>query len=444
MLGRELMPWLYSVVTSTTFINIVCLIPIILYASRKQSYRQAEAQKPRGCRRLGVQNGSNLVDEHDTRYNERVEPGKDEDGMPRWRIKALTTYPIKSCRGVELDTTNVVGTGLDYDRQYCLAEYITPTSVKAGATEAESAPRWVFRTLREGKYNNTLTQVQPEIWVVDPESPTYSPDLEEVSWGGVLVVRYPKPKPEGIRGLVAAVGFILGLYNPEGSFKVPLCPPEKDSYPRTEMRLFKDFPVAIDLGVHLPHEFKQHIGAKNPLTMFRIDPERYREIFRCAPRKDEVGYQPVTGFADTYPVHLLNLASVRDLGKRTAYTIPQLTVRRFRPNIVVQGPGPYEEDGWKRIRINGVDIFASARTTRCRLPNVDPDSGERHGSEPDKTMRSFRCIDEGDPKKACLGMQMVPSSQSKDFSVYLLLNSTLPTGYTILTAPFRLHAECWR
>lgn len=355
---------------------------------------------------------SNLEDEYDERYSQRVEPGKDEDGSPRWRIKALTTYPIKSCKGVELESSNVMGTGLDYDRQFCLAEYITPTSVKADATEAERAPKWVFRTMREGKYN-ILTKIKPEIWVVDPNSPSYSPDLEEVSSGGVLLVRYPKPKLGGVLGLIAALGSYLGLYNLEGFFKAPLSPPENHSYPRTEVRLWKDFPIAIDLGVHLPQEFKQFINAQNPLTLFRIDPVHYRQVFRCAPHKDELGFQPVTGFSDTYPLHLLNLASVQDLGTRTAYAIPKLTARRFRPNIIIQGPAAYEEDSWKRLRINGVDIFASSRAPRCRLPNVDPDSGERHPTEPDKTIRSVRRIDQGDPNKGCLGMQLVPTSQSK-------------------------------
>lgn len=445
---RELLPLLSSLITSNTFINISCLLPLPLavYALRKQSHRRkAQAQKPRGCRKLGMEESSNLTDEHDERYSQRVEPGKDEDGLPSWRIKALATYPIKSCRGVELESSNVMGTGLDYDRQFCLAEYLTPTNVRPDATEEEKAPKWVFRTMREGKYS-ILAKVQPEIWVVDPESPTYAPDLEEVSWGGVLLVRYPKKKPEGVlSGLLASLGSILGLYDPEGYFKVPLSPPENDNYPRSEVRLWKDFPIAVDLGAHLPQDFIEYIGAPNPLTLFRIDPEHYRQVFRCAPRKDDVGFQPVTGFSDTYPLHILNLASVRDLGKRTAYTIPQLTVRRFRPNIVIQGPAAYEEDAWKKVRINGVEIFASCRAPRCKLPNVDPDSGDRHATEPDKTMRSFRRIDQGDPNKACLGMQLVPTIQGMLYSFarisiffLILLHTILYCISCILTTSFQI------
>lgn len=46
--------------------------------------------------------------------------------------------------------------------------------------------------------------------------------------------------------------------------------------------------------------------------------------------------------------------------------------------------------------------------SRCKLPNVDPDTGIRHKAEPDRALRKFRDVDEGAPKMGCLGMQMVP------------------------------------
>ena len=44
----------------------------------------------------------------------------------------------------------------------------------------------------------------------------------------------------------------------------------------------------------------------------------------------------------------------------------------------------------------------------CKLPNVNPLTGERHAAEPDKTLRSQRSVDEGAPKLGCLGMQLTP------------------------------------
>jgi len=52
------------------------------------------------------------------------------------------------------------------------------------------------------------------------------------------------------------------------------------------------------------------------------------------------------------------------------------------------------------------------------MPNVDQVTVERHASEPDKTLRSFRSVDEGaDPKTGCLGMQMVPLAKDSALKV---------------------------
>lgn len=51
----------------------------------------------------------------------------------------------------------------------------------------------------------------------------------------------------------------------------------------------------------------------------------------------------------------------------------------------------------------------SCRTTRCQLPNVDQDTGERDKQEPLQTLKKTRAyVDEGAGSNPCLGMQMVP------------------------------------
>ena len=109
-----------------------------------------------------------------------------------------------------------------------------------------------------------------------------------------------------------------------------------------------------------------------------------------------------------YPLHIMNLASVRDLGQKIPKEIPRLSSLRFRPNIIITGPEPYTEDSWKQIRIGDYQYHVACRTTRCLLPNTDQDTAEKHPQQPDKILRTYRCIDEGSAKHACLGMQMVP------------------------------------
>jgi uncharacterized protein YcbX len=154
------------------------------------------------------------------------------------------------------------------------------------------------------------------------------------------------------------------------------------------------------------------IGTDNPLTLFGVDPDEPRNVYRCAPREDELKYQAKTGFADAYPIHLLNNASVRDVAERVREEIPKFSARRYRSNILITGPKAFVEDDWKKIQIGGHMLYCACHTVRCRLPNVDPETGIKHDVEPDKTLKSYRCIDDGDPKNACLGLQIVPSKET--------------------------------
>lgn len=383
--------------------------------------RQSTTERPKGCRRLGLEPGqSNLLDEYDSKYSRRVPEGNDINGQAAWRIKSLFTYPIKSCGGVELETTDVVPTGLAYDRQFCFAE----CSVSRADTDAK--PQWTARTMRDKGFNR-MALLRPEIWVPDLATDTYAEELEEVKSQGVMVISYPRVVPDGSLGaLLQKIGMVLGVIRKEHSFQVPLFPPpdRAASYPSVPVKIWKDSPVAYDYGQHIPQSLREYLspGPSEQLTLFRVDPNHQREIFRCAPRKDDVGFQTVTGFADAYPIHMLNLASVQDVAARCAVDIPKLSIRRFRANVIIQGPAAFEEDHWKRIRVactspetpnetTTVEMFTVCRTIRCRLPNVDPDTGVRHPSEPDRTLKSYRKIDRGDLTNSCLGMQVVPAMQ---------------------------------
>ncbi|KAL2811680.1 hypothetical protein BJX63DRAFT_422221 [Aspergillus granulosus] len=382
---------------------------------------------PRGCRRLGLSpRQSNLSDEYDPKYVDGVpETSTDEQGRPAWRVKALFTYPIKSCAGVELDTTDVVKTGFAFDRQFCFAEEAQGTS-------------WVARTLRNSGFNK-LALIRPEIWVPDPSMKDYSPDLEEVKSHGVMAIYYPRVGRNIVHSFFLALGIHLSLIHREASFRTPLSPPpdQEKAYPLTPVRIWKDSPLAYNYGKHIPDSFHRFLAEPGTekrresgrITLFRVNASNHREIFRNAPRKKDLGFQPITGFADAYPIHLLSISSVRDVAARCAGSIPHLSIRRFRANIIIQGPAAFIEDDWKRIRIGPSSSTSShtgpteptkqrttetiihtvCRTIRCKLPNVDAETGIRHPQEPDRTLRSYRVIDAGEKTYACLGMQGVPA-----------------------------------
>lgn len=301
-----------------------------------------------------------------------------------WKVRSLWIFPIKSCHGIELNESRFVSTGLEHDRQYTFAEKkLDPKTGKEG---------WIFITQR---------QYPPLARVT-----THFKVQKDAPGGKVLQVGYP---------VKSWVNRWLSM-NDETmkTFELPLEAGEKElgQYPLEPVRIWKEVVMACNMTALIPSDFAQSFGAKNPIALFRLPPSQFREVYRCAPKKEQIGHQPLTAFADAYPIHLINLASVRDLNSRVAESLPKLDALRFRPNVILSGPPAFEEDSWKRISLGDNEYYTACRTVRCKMPNVDQDTGERHPAEPDRTMRKYRCIDAGNRLNACLGMQVVPAAET--------------------------------
>jgi uncharacterized protein YcbX len=92
------------------------------------------------------------------------------------------------------------------------------------------------------------------------------------------------------------------------------------------------------------------------------------------------------GFADGFPFLLIGQAALDDLNARLDKPVPML---RFRPNLVVTGTRPFEEDGWRKIRIGAMVFRVAKPCSRCIIPTIDPATAERH-PEPLKTLMTYR------------------------------------------------------
>lgn len=91
-------------------------------------------------------------------------------------------------------------------------------------------------------------------------------------------------------------------------------------------------------------------------------------------------------FADGFPLLLISQASLDDLNSRLDTPLP---MRRFRPNLVVSGCAPYAEDSWQRIRIGDLTFRVAKPCSRCIIPTIDPETGQR-SAEPLKTLAGYR------------------------------------------------------
>lgn len=94
------------------------------------------------------------------------------------------------------------------------------------------------------------------------------------------------------------------------------------------------------------------------------------------------------GFADGYPALLVSQGSVDELARRVGRKIP---MERFRPNILVGGDEPHEEDTWRRFTIGAMPFSGVKLCTRCKVTTLDQTSGVRDSDrEPLRTLATYR------------------------------------------------------
>ncbi len=92
------------------------------------------------------------------------------------------------------------------------------------------------------------------------------------------------------------------------------------------------------------------------------------------------------GFADGYPLLLVTEASLEDLNRRSPTPASLL---RFRPNLVVRGGDPWQEDEWRVVEMGDARLELVKPCARCSVTTVDQGSGTR-GREPLRTLATFR------------------------------------------------------
>ena len=81
---------------------------------------------------------------------------------------------------------------------------------------------------------------------------------------------------------------------------------------------------------------------------------------------------------DEFPISLLSAASLEKLGQQPGADIA-LDSRRFRPNFLLHGCGPHQEDDWigEAVRIGeDLQVRVVARDPRCAITTLDPDTGD--------------------------------------------------------------------
>jgi len=249
--------------------------------------------------------------------------------MPRARIAALNVYPVKSCRGIDLDSARVAARGL----------------VAVTAAQSVGDREWMI----VGPDGHFVTQRDdPRLALIRT---SLAPDALVLSAAGVAPLAVPLESPGGTAREVVV-----------WDSRVP----------------------ANDAGDAAARWLSCVLGTG--VRLVRFDPA-YRR--RCNPvYAGNSGAH--TGFADGYPLLVIGEASLADLNRRlVAKGIPALPMNRFRPNIVIAGLEPYDEDHIDTLVADGITMKLVKPCTRCRITTTDQDSGQV-GTEPLATLAGYR------------------------------------------------------
>jgi len=250
-------------------------------------------------------------------------------------ILSLHTYPVKSCGGITHTQVGISTAGLSHDRQWVIVD-----------------DKGVFLTQRTYP---SMALVQPALdetalFLNAPEMPTLRVSLRRTD----------------------------------------------ASAPATPIQIWQSDTLGLDEGDTAAHWFSDYLGFK--CRLYRVHPEarrltnrQYVELWRSRhPEATNFPTNHAFGFADGFPILFTNQASLEDLNRRLAVRGHQpVEMNRFRPNIVIQGLEPYEEDFLSSVRIGTMTLAMVKRCIRCQMPNVNPGTGEV-GSEPMTTLGSYR------------------------------------------------------
>ncbi len=193
---------------------------------------------------------------------------------------------------------------------------------------------------------------------------------------GRFITQREQPRMALIRPTISRDGSLLIKTPGMPEFTLTI----KDTGAPGQVVVWKSTCDAIDQGDEVAEWFSSYLGI--PCRLVAMEREHERKV-----NPDfAIGAYDQVGFADGYPFLLISAASLDDLNTRLSDPLP---MNRFRPNIVVSGSAPYEEDTWRVIRIGEVVFHIVKPCARCPIPTTNQETAERL-KEPLKTLATYR------------------------------------------------------
>ncbi|SDG60835.1 hypothetical protein SAMN04487996_120123 [Dyadobacter soli] len=180
-----------------------------------------------------------------------------------------------------------------------------------------------------------------------------------------------------LRASVTTHGLQISLIHESGN--TILVPFSTEIGPQLQVKVWDDTVNASAPGEQANQWLSDQLH--HQLKLVGMQPDVSNRAYDVSP------YPPgALSFADDFPYHLISQSSVDDLNTRLE---EKVTIERFRPNFVIAGLSPFEEDQLGRFCIGEAQFASISGCERCVVVNINPRSGER-GRQPLKTLASFR------------------------------------------------------
>ena len=285
-------------------------------------------------------------------------------------MQELYIYPIKSCGEIRLpDSAKVTPIGFEHDR---ILQVVAKAAAADGKDSSPLDPDFSYCTPREKRYEK-LFHVQP---ILMDGSSTLELSSKHVDSSFILKLDEVLSR---FGSLVTRPTYTTVL----GGASVQL----DDCGPNVAKWLEEATGISGCRLVGISKNFTRYV---------KVNPDQGDDI--------PTGLMPSVSLADEAPFLLTTRSSLADLNKRLGKG-KKVDMRRFRPNIVIDGLQPWEEDSLKRIRIGAVEFHVWQRCGRCTMTTIDRDTLER-GGEPLSTLSNFRERDNGQRN---FGMHLIPA-----------------------------------
>ena len=176
--------------------------------------------------------------------------------------------------------------------------------------------------------------------------------------------------------------------------------PDPVTEPVVMVQLWGESVAACDGGTAAADWFSSALGVACRLVRFHPGAVRVASEKWCA------GVAAPTRFSDGFPLLVIGTASLADLNQKLlAAGRAALPMNRFRPNLVLDGMLPFEEDYAAALQLGGMLLKPVKPCPRCPIPSVDQATG-LIGPDPLDLLRGYRAKAELDGA-ICFGMNCI-------------------------------------